>query len=788
MTFLRFKFNTLPFAILLFSAKLYAQAPIISYSTPQTFFVGKAITPLIPTNTGGSVPANVYGAVTVIAGNSPTMSPKDGIGTLASFTYPSYLSIDTSGNIYVCDNFLLRKITPSTVVSTLDLNGIFVSNPPASSAFQTSDMTIDRAGNMYINPALTNIIKKIAPGGTISSYGGNTTFVGIDGMITDKTGNLYICEASGAIRKITPLGVVTTLSSSLGNPSAMTIDSAGNLFVINNNAGMPILTITPQGLVSAKQFAFNPAYLAGMTVDINNNIYLGINSSSVSKPSSVIRLMPANDTSMVTTKLKPLLGGMVIDKQGNLIVAESTTALIKKVNLTGYTIDHALPAGLTFDSATGIISGASTVVSPVRTYKITAYNAFGSNSYSINIAVIPATTSITSLNPTAAITGGTVTIKGYKFTGATSVSFGGTPAQSFTVSTDTVITAKVGTGASGVVSVTTPSGNASINGFVFVPMPTVAANGPLTFLSTDSVTLTASPSSGYSYQWYNGNNPIVGATKSTYTVHQSGSYNIKIISGTVFQISTAVVTDAVFTLPQDNFSVSATSATCKGSADGVINITAVQNLNYLAAITGEAINTSYPFTSTLAVNGLPAGTYHVCISVEGQSAYKQCYDLIVAEPKDLSVYSIVNNENTSVTLNFSGADQYNIALNGILYTTTKEQTITVPLIDGSNDIVVTTDKPCQGAVEKIVNISGKMQPYPNPFQNILYVNLTQMQLHGNSVRVEIHNMSDGKLVYSKSFPALQGVLKLDVSGLGNGAFALHIQSGNLENVFKVLKD
>ncbi len=76
---------------------------------------------------------------------------------------------------------------------------------------------------------------------------------------------------------------------------------------------------------------------------------------------------------------------------------------------------------------------------------------------------------ISSFSPTSAATGQTVTITGTNFTGATAVSFGGTAATSFTVVNSTTITAVVASGSSGLVSVTTPGGNASLNGFTYIP-------------------------------------------------------------------------------------------------------------------------------------------------------------------------------------------------------------------------------------------------------------------------------------------------------------------------------
>ncbi|HXB92912.1 MAG TPA: IPT/TIG domain-containing protein, partial [Puia sp.] len=73
---------------------------------------------------------------------------------------------------------------------------------------------------------------------------------------------------------------------------------------------------------------------------------------------------------------------------------------------------------------------------------------------------------ITSFTPVLGTTGTIVTISGYGFTGATAVSFGGTPAI-FTVVSDSTITATVGAGTSGTVMVTAPAGSASLSGFTF---------------------------------------------------------------------------------------------------------------------------------------------------------------------------------------------------------------------------------------------------------------------------------------------------------------------------------
>ena len=74
---------------------------------------------------------------------------------------------------------------------------------------------------------------------------------------------------------------------------------------------------------------------------------------------------------------------------------------------------------------------------------------------------------ITSFTPTVAGNGDNVTVTGSGFVGTTSVSFGGTDAQSFTVDDDSQITATVDNGSTGDIVVTNPSGTESEPGFIY---------------------------------------------------------------------------------------------------------------------------------------------------------------------------------------------------------------------------------------------------------------------------------------------------------------------------------
>ena len=113
-------------------------------------------------------------------------------------------------------------------------------------------------------------------------------------------------------------------------------------------------------------------------------------------------------------------------------------------------------SSFTVDSETQITAVAGTGASG----KITVATPGGTATSSADFTFIGAPT-ITSFSPTSGGTSTSVTITGTNFTGTTAVKFGGTAASSFAVNSSTQITATVGTGSTGKVTVTTPGGTAT---------------------------------------------------------------------------------------------------------------------------------------------------------------------------------------------------------------------------------------------------------------------------------------------------------------------------------------
>lgn len=193
------------------------------------------------------------GAVSTVAGTG-NAGNIDGPGNTAQFNAPAGLVFDATGNLLVTDfnNGTIRKITTAGNVKTL--TGIARLSGPQGIA-------VDASGNLYVAESGAHVIRKIAPGGTLTTpagaFGGgfadgpgdNARFFDPEGITIDAAGNLYVCDlGNNRIRKISPAGTVSTVAggepgfaNGTGQharfyaPSDVTLDAAGNLYVMDVN-------------------------------------------------------------------------------------------------------------------------------------------------------------------------------------------------------------------------------------------------------------------------------------------------------------------------------------------------------------------------------------------------------------------------------------------------------------------------------------------------------------------------------------------------------------------------
>ncbi len=276
--------------------------------------------------------------VTTFAG-AETSGLVDATGTSARFNKPYGVAIDSTGNFYIADtaNHCIRKITSTGVVTTLagSASGTsgFVNATGTAARFNSPyGIAVDTSGNVYVGDSLNMVIRKITSVGVVTTLAGGAGGIGaVDGTGTaakfdqpqgvaiDSSGNLYVADSQNcAVRKVTSAGVVTTLA---GSTSA--------------TCGFQ------DGTGTAARFT-QPG---GIAVDSSNNVYVGdTNNNAIRKITSagVVTTLAGstsgasgfvNGTGTASRFNQPY--GISVDSTGNLFVADSTNNAIRKVTSEG---------------------------------------------------------------------------------------------------------------------------------------------------------------------------------------------------------------------------------------------------------------------------------------------------------------------------------------------------------------------------------------------------------------------------------------------------------------------
>lgn len=104
-------------------------------------------------------------------------------GSSARFNEPHGLTADKNGNIYIADriNNLIRKITPSGTVSTFAGTGAIgaTDGPALTASFNEPwDIACDTLGNFYIADTKNYKIRKIDASGNVTTLAGRQEYSG----------------------------------------------------------------------------------------------------------------------------------------------------------------------------------------------------------------------------------------------------------------------------------------------------------------------------------------------------------------------------------------------------------------------------------------------------------------------------------------------------------------------------------------------------------------------------------------------------------------------------------
>ncbi len=630
----------------------------------------------LTTDAGGNVYAVAVGGFTNGSNGKHYVAKWNGsswqeLGGTNSSTFNSFilsLATDAGGNVYAAGEFFNGSRKPYVAKwngsSWQELGGS--NSYTFSSNGYIRSLTTDAGGNVYAagdfkNGNGNNYVAKWNGsswqelGGTNSSTFNHTIYhlttdagghVYAGGLFSNGLFKYYVAKWNGSSWQ--ELGGANSSKFS-GYISSLTTDAGGNVYATGEFLNGLFKHYVAkwngsswQELGGTNRSTFN-SLIYSVTTDAVGNVYAGG--------------FFTNDS-----------GKCYLAKYGNAVVTIPTISSFTPTTAsagTTVTITGTGFTGATAVSFGGVAATSYTVVSATSITAVVGSGASGSISVttgggtaSLAGFTFIETPTISSFTPTTANTGTTVTITGTNFSGATAVSFGGTAATSYFVINNTTITALVGAGASGSISVTTSGGTGSLVGFTYQNTnPTIISFTPTTASSGTTVTITGTNFSGATAVSFGGvaatSFSIINSTTITAVVSAgaSGIVSVATSGGTVslggftFQNTNPTIISFTPTTASSGTTVTITGTNFSGA-------TAV-NFGGVAATSFSVINNT---TITAVVSAGASGI--VSVATSGGTVSLGGFTFQNTNPTITSFTPTTASTGTTVTItgtNFTGA-------------------------------------------------------------------------------------------------------------------------------------
>ncbi|MBZ5619341.1 MAG: hypothetical protein LAQ69_11555 [Acidobacteriia bacterium] len=322
------------------------------------------------------------GVITTVAGTGAAgFSGDGGPATSAQLNLPYGLAVDPGGSVYVADlgNQRVRRIDPSGAIMTVAGTGAKGSSgdggPAAAAQLATPrNLVVDASGNLYISEFEGHRVRRVSPDGTISTAAG-TGAAGFQGdgapatgaqlnfpagLALDGFGALYVADSNNnRVRKIVPGGIITTVlgdSGGLATPHAVAVDSLGTIYVADSAgtvvyaypaAGKP--SLFAGGWFRGFQGDGGPAAEAELTNvldlarDLSGNVFLAddVRVRKVDLQGKIQTVAgdgyyhAVGDGGSATDALLHLPSAVALDQAGNLLIADTGTQRVRQVLPSG---------------------------------------------------------------------------------------------------------------------------------------------------------------------------------------------------------------------------------------------------------------------------------------------------------------------------------------------------------------------------------------------------------------------------------------------------------------------
>lgn len=260
----------------------------------------------------------------------------DGVSNAARFCYPEGAAADSAGNIYVADtgNDTIRKITPGGVVTTLaGMPRASGTNDGIGSAARFHSpfaLGVDTNGNVYVADTYNSTIRKVTQSGVVTTVAGLGGFSGTN----DATGS----------------------AARFDYPQGVAVDDASNIYVADTDSDT-IRKITSDGSVStiagfpgARGLVNQPGAAArfsspgGLVLDPAGDIYIAdeenecireITASGVVSTIAGSAGAEGTNDGVGTLALFYNPSGITMDGSGNLYVADTGADTIRRLTPQG---------------------------------------------------------------------------------------------------------------------------------------------------------------------------------------------------------------------------------------------------------------------------------------------------------------------------------------------------------------------------------------------------------------------------------------------------------------------